>query len=42
MIKSGHVAQMGEKRNLHKLLWESEEERDHWKYQDVSKWTILK
>jgi hypothetical protein len=48
MIKSrrlrlaGHVARMG-RRGLHiGCWWESQRERDHWKDQDVSGWTILK
>jgi hypothetical protein len=26
---AGHVARMGEKRNVYRLLWESQRERDH-------------
>jgi hypothetical protein len=29
MIFAGHVARMGEKRNVYRLLWESQRERDH-------------
>jgi hypothetical protein len=44
MIKSrrmrwaGHVARMGAKRDA----WKSQKERDHYEYQDVGGWTILK
>jgi hypothetical protein len=26
---AGHIARMGEKRNTHRLLWESQRKRDH-------------
>jgi hypothetical protein len=32
---------MGEKRNVYRLLWESQRERDHWEDQDVGGWIIL-
>jgi hypothetical protein len=41
MIKSGrirwagHVARMGEKRNVYRILVEIQEERDNWEYQDI-------
>jgi hypothetical protein len=48
MIKSrrmrwaGHVARMG-RRGMHVgYWWEIQKERDHWEYQDVGGWTILK
>jgi hypothetical protein len=37
-----HVARMGEKRKRIRYWWESQKERDHWKDQDISGWTILK
>jgi hypothetical protein len=37
---TGHVAQMGEKRNAY--WWESQKVRDHRKDQDVGGWTIVK
>jgi hypothetical protein len=48
MIKSrrmrwaGHVAQMGKKRIVCMLLWESQSERDHWEDLDVVGWIILR
>jgi hypothetical protein len=48
MIKSrrmrwaGHVARMGEKRNIYRTLVGSQKVRDHWEYLDVCGWTILK
>jgi hypothetical protein len=47
MIKSrrmkwaGHIARMGEKRNI-RYWWESQKERDHWEDQDVREWKISK
>jgi hypothetical protein len=39
---TGNVARMGEK-GLHiGSWWVSQKERDHWEYQDVGGWTILK
>jgi hypothetical protein len=36
---------MGEKRNVYRLLYESQRERDHWEYQDIGgyitvRWTF--
>jgi hypothetical protein len=33
---------MGEKRNAYKILVGNQTERDHWEYQSLSGWTILK
>jgi hypothetical protein len=48
MIKSrkmrwaGHIARMGEKMNVYRILAGKPEERKHWEDQDVGGWTILK
>jgi hypothetical protein len=41
MRLAGHVARMGEKRNVYRLLGKPEE-GDHREDQDVGGWTILK
>jgi hypothetical protein len=33
---------MGEKKNKYRILWERQEDRDHWEDKDVGGWTILK
>jgi hypothetical protein len=48
MIKSrrmrwaGHVTRIGETRNAYRILMGSQKERDHWKDQYISGWTIFK
>jgi hypothetical protein len=42
MRRAGHVARIGVKRNLYRILVENQKERDHWEDQDVGGWTILK
>jgi hypothetical protein len=39
---AGHLARMGEKRNVYRILVEKPEVRDHCEDQDVGGWTILK
>jgi hypothetical protein len=38
----GHVAQMGEKRNVYSCLWESQRERDHYEDPDIGGWIIIR
>jgi hypothetical protein len=33
---------MGEKRNAYRILVGNQKERDHYEYQDISRWKILK
>jgi hypothetical protein len=37
-----HAARMGEKGNAHRILVESQKERDQWEDKDVGVWIILK
>jgi hypothetical protein len=38
---AGHVARMLEQKNVYRLLWESQRERDHLEGQGVGGWIIL-
>jgi hypothetical protein len=39
---TGHVARMGEKRNVYRLWWGSQKEREHYEDQDIGGWIILR
>jgi hypothetical protein len=38
----GHVARMGEKRNMYRLLLRKSEGRSHWEDQEVGGWITLR
>jgi hypothetical protein len=42
MFYSFKITGTGEKRNAHRILWESQKEKDHWEGQGIGWWTILK
>jgi hypothetical protein len=39
---TGHVARVGKKTKANRIWWESKKERDHYEYQDIGGWIILK